>query len=60
MDKEFWSKVNAVMNNDDRIAFNAWRQKTYLLAATIRDRARSEESMELVKLLNEIPDMRSK
>ena len=61
MDAEFWSKVNSVMNNDDRVSFNEWRSKLCTVADEIRDRSRRMSSdarqVELAESLIELVDM---
>ena len=65
---DFWSKVNEVMMEEERSAFNEWRDKLWAVGDRIRDESlRSTASIafnsdagELMRAINEVPHMRSR
>jgi hypothetical protein len=65
---EFWSKVNGVMTDEERAAFNEWRDKLWAVGDRIRDESlRSSASIafnsdagELMRAINEVPHLRSR
>ncbi len=65
---EFWSKVNEVMTEEERAAFNEWRDKLWAVGDRIRDESlRTNASIdfnadagELMRAINEVPHLRSR
>lgn len=65
---EFWSKVNEVMTEEERAAFNEWRDKLWAVGDRIRDEslrtnasiAFNADAGDLMRAINEVPHLRSR
>jgi hypothetical protein len=65
---EFWAKVNDAMTDEERTAFNEWRDKLWAVGDRIRDESRratasiafNSDAGELMRAINEVPHLRSR
>jgi hypothetical protein len=65
---EFWAKVNEAVTEEERTAFNEWRDKLWSVGDRIRDEslrtnasiAFNSDAGELMRAINELPYLRSR